>query len=157
VVVRPRLRRTLFWKYAVYFAGLVSIALLTSGLVELLFLYRESRVLVEALQREKVRTVALRIEQFARLIEAQLRAPLLLRQAGASESPNELALELIRLLRQAPAVIGRRLDRRRGGPAGEGIANRSRRDRPRESWIDNPAYVAARSGALYVSPGQFPR
>ena len=39
-VVRPRGR--LFWKYVVLFAGLVSAALLASGLVELYFSYREN-------------------------------------------------------------------------------------------------------------------
>ena len=148
MVVRPRLRRTLFWKYAVYFAGLVSIALLASGLVGLYFSYRESRVLVEALQREKVRTVALRIEQFARLIEAQLRAPLLLRQAGASESPNELALELIRLLRQAPAVMD--VVWVDGAGIQQVKVSRIGRDEigAAESCIDKTAYVAARRVAL---------
>ena len=47
-------RRTLFQKYATYFAGLVSVALLASGLAGLYFTYHESRVLIEELQREKV-------------------------------------------------------------------------------------------------------
>ena len=96
---------TLFRKYAGYFAGLVSVALVASSLVGLYFAYHESRAMLEDLHREKARAVALRIEQFARLIEVQLRAPLLLRQAGISATVNEQHLELIRLLRQAPAII----------------------------------------------------
>ncbi len=148
-------RGTLFSKYAVYFAGLVSIALLASGLVGLYFSYHESRVLIEELQREKVRAVALRIEQFARLIESQLRAPLLLRQVGATASPNELSLELIRLLRQAPAVV----DVAWIDSAGVQQVKVSRIGRdeigPAENWADNVAFIAARTGALYASPVHF--
>jgi signal transduction histidine kinase/ActR/RegA family two-component response regulator len=149
------LRGTLFSKYAVYFTGLVSIALLASALVGLYFSYHESRVLIEELQREKVRAVALRIEQFARLIETQLRAPLLLRQVGASASPNELSLELIRLLRQAPAVIDVAwVD---GAGVQQVKVSRIGRDAigPAESWVDNAAFIAARTGALYVGPIYF--
>lgn len=148
-------RRTLFRKYAAYFAGLVSVALLASGLVGLYFAYHESRALIEELQREKVRAVALRIEQFARLIEAQLRAPLLVREAGASENPNELQLELIRLLRQAPAVIDV------AWVDGSGVqhvkVSRIGRDEtgPGKDWSHEPGFIAARTGAFYASPVYF--
>ena len=148
-------RRTLFRKYAVYFAGLVSVALLASGLLGLYFAYHESRALIEELQREKVRAIALRIEQFARLIEVQLRAPLVLRAAGVSENPNELHLELIRLLRQAPAVIDV------AWVDGSGVqqvkVSRIGRDEigPAKNWSDDPGFIAARTGAFHSSPVYF--
>jgi len=73
-VIRSGLHRTLFHKYAAYCAGLVSIALLVSGLTSSYFAYRETRALIEDLQREKVRGAAQQIEQFARTIESQLTA-----------------------------------------------------------------------------------
>lgn len=148
-------RRTLFQKYATYFAGLVTVALLASGLVGLYFAYHDYRVLIEELQREKARAVALRIEQFARLIEAQLRASLLLREAGASEDLNELHLELIRLLRQAPAVIDV------AWVDGSGVqqvkVSRIGRDEIGRAmdWSNEPGFIAARTGAFHASPVYF--
>lgn len=149
-------RTTLFRKYAGYFAGLTSLALLASGLVGLFFDYRESRVLIEALQREKVRAVASSIEQFARRIETQLRAPLLLRQVGGiSENPEELQLELIRLLRQAPALI----DVAWIDANGVQLAKVSRigldEIRPSARWTDDSAFIAARAGAFHAAPVYF--
>ena len=46
-------RRTLFWKYAAYFSGLVSALLILSGGIGGYFAYRESTAALEALQRAK--------------------------------------------------------------------------------------------------------
>lgn len=131
-------------------------ALLASGLVGLFFGYRESRVLIEELQREKIRAVALSIEQFARRIETQLRAPLLLRQVGGiSENPEELQLELIGLLRQTPALI----DVAWIDASGMQQAKVSRIGRdeigPGARWTDDPAFIAARAGAFHAGPVYF--
>jgi signal transduction histidine kinase/CheY-like chemotaxis protein len=103
VVARPR--GTLFRKYAAYFAGLVSVALVASGLVGAYFDYHDTRALVEELQREKARGAALRIEEFANAIESQLRAVLVAPQRALPPDPEEQQLELLRLLRQAPAIV----------------------------------------------------
>jgi hypothetical protein len=66
----------LFRKYAVYLAALLSIALLASGLTGLFFSYRDTRALVDELEREKARAAASRIEQYIRAIESQLRGAL---------------------------------------------------------------------------------
>lgn len=54
----------LFGKYVVVFAGLVSGALLASGLIEIYFSYRDHKAALIAVQREKALATASRIEQF---------------------------------------------------------------------------------------------
>jgi hypothetical protein len=66
----------------VLFAGLVSGALLTSGLVEVYFSYKENQAALVAIQREKALGAATRIEQFIKEIERQA--------AGRRTAPQEL-------------------------------------------------------------------
>ena len=99
------MRGTLFQKYAAYFAGLVSIALLASGAMSLYFAYLDTRSQVEELQREKARGAALRIELFIDTLVSQLRAVLLSRQGASPADLQEMQFELLRLLRAAPAVV----------------------------------------------------
>ena len=100
-VVRPRGR--LFWKYVVLFALLVSAALLTSGLVELYFSYRENLAALVALQREQAAGAAGRIEAFIRDIERQV-GWASQGQLGTRQTVEQRRFEFIRLQRQAPAV-----------------------------------------------------
>jgi signal transduction histidine kinase len=65
-------RRRLVRKYVVLFVLLVSGALLSSGLIEIYFSYKESRAALVALQGEKALGVASRIEQFVKEVERQL-------------------------------------------------------------------------------------
>src|SRR5215470_17235664 len=99
--VRPRGR--LFRKYVVLFAILVSGALLTSGLVELYFSYRENLEALVALQREQAAGAAARIEAFLRDIERQV-GWASQGQVGARQTVEQRRFEFIRLQRQAPAV-----------------------------------------------------
>ena len=62
----------LFRKYVVFFAVLVSGALVTSGALEIYFSYRENREALVNLQREKALAAASKIEQFVREIERQI-------------------------------------------------------------------------------------
>jgi HAMP domain-containing protein len=99
--VRPRGR--LFRKYVVLFASLVSAALLTSGLVELYFSYRENLAAVVALQREQATGAAAKIEAFVRDIERQV-GWASQGQVGARQTVEQRRFEFIRLQRQAPAI-----------------------------------------------------
>ena len=101
IAVRPRGR--LFWKYVVLFAILVSGALLTSGLVELYFSYRENLAAVVALQREQAAGAAARIDAFVRDIERQV-GWASQGQVGTRQTVEQRRFEFIRLQRQAPAV-----------------------------------------------------
>jgi len=98
----PWTQNRLFRRYVVPFAAVVSLALLTNGLVEIYFTYRESRAQLAEIQREKANAAALRIEQFVREIE---------RQMGWTAQPQVVAagleqrqLDYVRLLRQVPAI-----------------------------------------------------
>jgi len=94
----------LFRKYAVYLAGLLSVALLASGLTGLFFSYRDTRALVDELEREKARGAASRIEQYIRAIEGQLRGALPMVRVSHTADVESRYLELLKLLRLAPAV-----------------------------------------------------
>lgn len=94
----------LFRKYAVYLTGLLSIALVASGLVGIYFSYRDTRVLVDELEREKARAAAIRIEQFIRTAESQLRGALPFGRDSDTPTDDPQYLELLKLLQLAPAV-----------------------------------------------------
>jgi signal transduction histidine kinase/HAMP domain-containing protein len=98
--VKPRSR--LFRKYAVFFAALVSGALLVSGFVDLYFSYRDNKAGLVRLQREKAEAAASRIDQFIRTIEGQIgwmNQALSRRQGTFLERRN-----FDYLLRQAPSI-----------------------------------------------------
>jgi signal transduction histidine kinase/CheY-like chemotaxis protein len=99
-------RGRLFRKYAAYFAGVVALGVLTSGLVGLAFSYRDTRQLVDELHLEKARVAATRIEQYLRTIESHLRAALLAHAVARGDTAiDEQHQELIKLLRIDSAVI----------------------------------------------------
>ena len=67
-------RGQLVKKYAVVFVILIGGALLTSGLVELYFSYRESSAALAQIQQEKAIGAASRIELFLTDVERQITA-----------------------------------------------------------------------------------
>jgi signal transduction histidine kinase len=98
----PRWR--LLTKYAAFIIGLVGMALVTSGGLNLYFSYRENQQHLIALQREKAVAAATRIEQYILDIEHQL-GWTALPQVGAGTNPVEQRrFEYLKLLRQAPAI-----------------------------------------------------
>jgi PAS domain S-box-containing protein len=98
--VKPRSH--LVRKYAVFFAALVSGALLVSGLVDLYFSYRDNKAALLRLQREKAEGAASRIDQFIRTIEDQIgwMTQALSRRQGTSLERRSFDY----LLRQAPSI-----------------------------------------------------
>jgi signal transduction histidine kinase len=100
-VNRPRGR--LVRKYVFLFAGLVSGALLVSGLLELYFSYQENLAALVALQREKAAGAATRIEAFLREIERQV-GWASQAQIGLRPTVEQRRFDYLRLLRQVPAV-----------------------------------------------------
>ncbi|HEY1295605.1 MAG TPA: ATP-binding protein [Chloroflexota bacterium] len=98
-------RQPLFRKYALVLVALVSLALIVSGLVQLVFSYQEDQAVLVALQREKAAGASARIEAFISGIQ-QL-------EAGALTPPltsdgvtlDQRRTDLLRLLRQAPPIL----------------------------------------------------
>jgi signal transduction histidine kinase len=150
--VRPRGR--LFWKYVVLFALLVSGALLTSGLVELYFSYRENLAALVALQREQAAGAAAKIEAFVRDIERQV-GWASQGQIGTRQTVEQRRFEFIRLQRQAPAVTEvSQLD-----PAGREQLRVSRLAMDvvgsQADFSTDPRFTAARPGRPYFGPVYF--
>jgi signal transduction histidine kinase len=92
----------LFRKYVVPFVAVVLGALLTNGIVEIYFTYRESQAQLAQIQREKANAAALRIEHFVRDIE---------RQIGWTAQPQivptpfeQRQLDYVRLLKQVQPI-----------------------------------------------------
>ena len=96
------LRGRLFRKYALFFAGMISAALLGSGLLDAWFSYREQSALLARIQQEQADAAADKIGRFVGEIERQL--------VWATQlpwTPDEAAArrrEALRLLRLAPAI-----------------------------------------------------
>src|SRR2546428_5026678 len=100
----PWMRNRLFRKYVVPFVAVVSWALLTNGLLEIYFTYKESREQLAQIQREKANAAALRIEHFVREIERQMgwtTQPQVVAPAAALE---HRPIDYVRLLRQGQAI-----------------------------------------------------
>ena len=97
-------RQTLFWKYAAYFAGLVSVLLVLSGGLAGYFAYRQAVAALEAVQREKARFVATEIDDFVGRVESGLRAVVRKFDATSPIDTEDLAVELIALLRHQPSI-----------------------------------------------------
>ena len=130
-------------------------ALLTGGLVDLFFSYREHKTLLLSLQREKAVAAASRIEQFIRDIERQISWTLRPEWSSGAATLEERRMEYLRLLRQAPAITelsaldARGEEQLRVSRIGlDQLA--SRRDLSRE-----PAFLEATPGKAYYSPVYF--
>ena len=89
-------------KYAIYFVSVVGAALVTMGLVQLAFTYRENQAAVLSLQQEKAAFAASRIEAYVREIERQLGWMRFPRPEGAQ--PEQIRIDFLKLLRQVPAI-----------------------------------------------------
>jgi len=79
-------------------------ALLASGGAGVYSSYRDTRVLIDELQREKARSAADRIGQFMQAVELQLRGALFVVRTDHVPEIEARHLELVRLLRIAPAI-----------------------------------------------------
>ena len=97
-------RGSLFRKYVVLLAVLVSLELVASGALEVYFTYQESKQALVTLQREKALGAASRIEQFVKEVERQIgwtTQPSIVAPAAAMEQRRA---DFFRLLRQVPAI-----------------------------------------------------
>ncbi|MBI5323234.1 ATP-binding protein [Bradyrhizobium sp.] len=92
----------LFAKYVALFVAVVAIALLSNGIFEVYFYYREHKASLIRIQHEQAEAAAAKISQFIKEIESQLGWTTQLPwSAGSLENRR---FDALRLLRQVPAV-----------------------------------------------------
>jgi len=145
----------LFRKYVIVFAGLVSGALLVSGVTEIYFSYRENREALVALQREKALSVASRIEGFIKEIERQIGWTTQPQLGAPSAAMYQRRVDYLRLLRQALMITeishldGEGREQLRVSRLAMDVAG-SQTDFSRE-----PEFVEAKAGKVYHGPVYF--
>ncbi|MDA9442504.1 ATPase [Bradyrhizobium sp. CCBAU 51745] len=96
------IRTRLFTKYVALFVAVVAVALLTNGLFEVLFYYREHKAALIRVQHEQAEAAAAKISQFIKEIESQLGWTTQLPWSAGSIEPRRF--DALRLLRQVPAI-----------------------------------------------------
>src|SRR4051794_27846625 len=98
----PKVRARLFAKYVALFVGVVGVALLTNGIFEVFFYYREHKAALIRIQHEQAEAAAAKIGRFVKEIESQLGWTTQLPWSGGSLQDRRF--DALRLLRQVPAV-----------------------------------------------------
>ncbi|HXQ08791.1 MAG TPA: cache domain-containing protein, partial [Bradyrhizobium sp.] len=97
-----RIRSRLFTKYVALFVAVVGIALLSNGIFEVFFYYREHKAALIRIQHEQAEAAAAKIGQFVKEIESQLGWTTQLPwSAGSLENRR---FDALRLLKQVPAI-----------------------------------------------------
>src|SRR6266567_5589167 len=97
-----KIRSRLFTKYVALFVAVVGVALLSNGIFEVFFYYREHKAALIRIQHEQAEAAAAKIGQFIKEIESQLGWTT---QLPWSESSLEnRRFDALRLLKQVPAI-----------------------------------------------------
>src|SRR5438105_15350482 len=92
----------LFRKYVALFLAVVCVALLSNGLFEIWFSYREHKTSLIRIQREQAEAAAAKIGQFIREIESQVGWTTQL--PWSAGTIDQRRFDGLRLLRQVPAI-----------------------------------------------------
>src|ERR1700678_303517 len=66
----PKIRSRLFTKYVALFVAVVAVALLSNGIFEVFFYYREHKAALIRIQHEQAEAAAAKISQFIKEIES---------------------------------------------------------------------------------------
>jgi signal transduction histidine kinase len=96
------IRSRLFTKYVALFVAVVGVALLSNGIFEVFFYYREHKVALIRIQHEQAEAAAAKIGQFIKEIESQLGWTTQL--PWSAGSIEQRRFDALRLLRQVPAI-----------------------------------------------------
>jgi signal transduction histidine kinase len=97
-----RIRSRLFTKYVALFVAVVAVALLSNGIFEVFFYYREHKASLIRIQHEQAEAAAAKIGQFIKEIESQLGWTTQL--PWSPGSIEQRRFDALRLLRQVPAI-----------------------------------------------------
>jgi signal transduction histidine kinase len=97
-----KIRIRLFTKYVALFVAVVAIALLSNGIFEVFFYYREHKAALIRIQHEQAEAAAAKIGQFIKEIESQLGWTTQL--PWSAGSIEQRRFDALRLLRQVPAI-----------------------------------------------------
>jgi signal transduction histidine kinase/CheY-like chemotaxis protein len=151
----PKPRGRLFHKYVGLFVAVVSLALITSGLLEIWFSYYEQRAMLIRVQRGQAELVSQRISQFIHQIDNQLKWAA--RLPWSADTLDEWRLDAARLLQQVPAVSEiAQLD-----GSGRERARISRQSvdtlGSQADFSQDPAFRQARQNKVYYGPVYFLR
>jgi len=95
-------RSRLFIKYVALFVAVVGVALLSNGIFEVFFYYREHKASLIRIQHEQAEAAAAKIGQFIKEIESQLGWTTQL--PWSAGSLQDRRFDALRLLRQVPAI-----------------------------------------------------
>src|SRR5437868_5345950 len=95
-------RSRLFTKYVALFVAVVAVALLSNGIFEVFFYYREHKSSLIRIQHEQAEAAAAKISQFIKEIESQLGWTTQL--PWSAGSIEQRRFDALRLLRQVPAI-----------------------------------------------------
>jgi len=98
----PRFRSRLFIKYVALFVAVVAVALISNGIFEVYFYYREHKAALIRIQHEQAEAAAAKIGQFIKEIESQLGWTTQL--PWSAGSIEQRRFDALRLLKQVPAV-----------------------------------------------------
>jgi signal transduction histidine kinase len=98
----PKTRSRLFTKYVALFVAVVGVALLSNGIFEVFFYYREHKAALIRIQHEQAEAAAAKIGQFIKEIESQLGWTTQL--PWSAGSIEQRRFDALRLLRQVPAI-----------------------------------------------------
>jgi signal transduction histidine kinase len=97
-----KIRSRLFTKYVALFVAVVGVALLSNGIFEVFFYYREHKAALIRIQHEQAEAAAAKISQFIKEIESQLGWTTQL--PWSAGSLQDRRFDALRLLRQVPAI-----------------------------------------------------
>ena len=111
------IRSRLFIKYVALFVAVVGVALLSNGIFEVFFYYREHKASLIRIQQEQAVAAAAKISQFIKEIESQLGWTTQL--PWSTGSVDQHRFDALRLLRQVPAIteLSRPMPHRQGKAA----------------------------------------
>jgi signal transduction histidine kinase len=97
-----KIRTRLFAKYVALFVAVVGVALLSNGIFEVFFYYREHKAALIRIQHEQAEAAAAKIGQFIKEIENQLGWTTQL--PWSASSIENRRFDALRLLKQVPAI-----------------------------------------------------